>query len=132
MRKQVTKLINSLFLPRVDENYVTCMLEPVAQLHGVSIGESSLSFRHYDPMGEHRFPIQGSESTENHIKYSDIALILEMNAFLEIRLWNGFIYALSKQNSKKMTYNSNRNLRGMNYFEMKRPVKPGDIGKINL
>ena len=130
MLKSIRNLINRLFLPCVDDNYVTMRLNPdIVHLHGITIGESSLSFRERNPIEEYRFPLKDSESTENHIKYEDIAIILERTAFMEILLWNGYMYSLSKDRPSKQFTNTYRDVRNMSYFAMLRPVTPEEVGR---
>jgi len=121
------KLINYLFMPRVDGIYVSDRLSGAASLHGITIGESSLSFREYDPIAEYRYPIKGSESTENHIKFKDIALIVERCSHWEIALWNGYIYTLLKDRPLKTVSDSFRDVENMSYFALRRPVTPKEI-----
>lgn len=89
------------------------------------------AWKNLRPHREKRYPTKGSESTENHIKYKDIALICERGPFWEIKLWNGFVYTLSQKGSQKFTYNMNRDLSRMTCFAIKRPVLPEKIGKMN-
>lgn len=129
MIKAVRNIINSWFLPHVDGDYINTRLYPAIQLHGISVGDHSISFRDYDPMDEYRHPLKDSHSTENHIKFEDIAIINERGAFWEILLWNGYMYALSKNCSAKHLYNTYRNVRKMSYFSLRRPVSPQEMSK---
>ena len=125
----VTKLINALLMPRVDGKYVSERLYPAVALYGITIGENSLSFREYDPMEEHRYPLKGSQSTDNHIKFKDIVLICERRSYWEILLWNGYIFTLSKCGNSKNISNTFRDVRNMSYFAIKRPVSPQEIAQ---
>lgn len=129
MPKFVIKLINSLFMPSINENYVYRNLEPAVSIHGISIGESSLSFRHYDPLEEYQTPLKDSHSTDNHVKYDDIAMINERNSYWEVLLWNGYSYSLPKDGSRIMLINTHRDVRNMSYFALKRPVTPSEIAR---
>ena len=127
MIKIIRDFIKELFLPSIDGNYVSNRLHPIIGLHGITVGESSLSFRGYDPIGEYRFPLKGSESTENHIKFKDIAIINERYSFMEILLWNGYVYTLSKSCNFKRISNTYRDVSNMSYFAIKRPISVTEV-----
>lgn len=127
IKQRIVRTVNSFLMPEIDENYVNTKLDAIAHLHGLSIGRESITLRGYDPVKERLTPLEGSESMDNHIKYGDIALIDEKNNYVEISLWNGYMYFLSKTDSRRILIDTHRKLHEMFFWSIRRSPSVSEI-----
>lgn len=125
--KAFYRFINSLFLPRIDEDYVSSKLYEIESKYGMSIGETSIVFRNFDAFAEPQYPLLNSDSTENRIRYNDIVMIIEGTSRYRIILWNGFEYFLEKDNIMINVINTYRKIENIPYWVIKKPVSSTEI-----